>query len=333
MRIEDELRNLSVESSARHKEVLRARLLAHMETIPMKKHRSYKWLVAVATPLAALVVIVGANVWQPGPNEAPNIVQKATEPLTAKQVFAAARAAAETNAQHDGEAVYYQKLNIRDHTGNCEPYQEYYESYTDKNGVLRKSARYNSQGKLIESASFDSTGKLIGEVYFDHSASWPEIPRDTDESYPSTYVDRCAQLNLEIASDSEQRAFIEHMERVATAFGYQGTEHKPLFNGGHMYLVDLRSGDAKKQAAVFQKLEDLNEWTVKQNVQAPDIAPGELIELHYSSGPRIFEKLYFSQDQKAFVGASMLDPLSIGLPYTFVVVEQGLRPISSVETN
>ena len=312
MRIEDKLRDIPVRSSEHHKDMLKNRLLVHMETTTMKPNKRFNWLVLSAGSLAVIALVIGATIWQPSQNTTPNIAQKAIEPLTVRQVFAKAREASQKITLKDGQ-LYYQKLRVEGSYGNCQLYTEFEETYTNSNMVKTKDVRTNQDGKMIESSTYNSDGSFLShdfdQVAFGGPASYAE--------------DMCPKTPF--ATDAEEAAYTKHLEAIATAYKYQPTsDQKPLEAGGGLYLSDLRSGNLKLQADTFKKLEGINEWKVTQNV-TNNLFKSKVIELSYTSGPRIFEKIYFDQQTKTFVGMSFLDTMSGPLPWTYVVVDVGVR--------
>ena len=288
----------------------------------MKKKRSIKWLPFVAVPVAALALIVVVNIWRPDGNS-PGIVQKVTEPLTAKQVFAAARAEVDkTTSQLGVNTVYYQKALGTDYIIGCAPDKEYVEYYTYDSGDISAKIRTNVDGQVIESMR-DSNGNHRvdeSEHYFNQSAIKMDYSLE-EQACPSPPEMTQAEIDADIV----------HNENIARAFGLVESGSKPLAAGGFSFLTNLRSGDIKKQAEVFTKLAAVDGWSVKQNVKRPDLFSKDVIELSIEISPWSYKRLYFASYNKAFLGFELRDDYFVVPPNSYIVLEQGIRPLSEAQ--
>ncbi len=320
MRIEDEIRERIISAPARHKDVLRARLLAHMEESTMKKSkRSFRWPL-VAVPVMAVLLLAVLSVWQFAPNNSPGVVQKTLEPLTAKQVFAAARAHAEKEIPQVNQ-VYYSKVLRMQYSGNCSPYSDYILQYTDSNSVLRKVVITNRSGQVTNMMHFSETGSPVGESYSDQSVMDPAVFATQDLCPKDQTIDQASYDK-----------FFQHLEAIAKAYEYVPSpdNEKGLAGGAYLAYADLRSGNPTRQVHALDVLSKIDGWQVKEDIVRTEIGNGPLIELSFMAGD-YFEKIYFYSETKQFAGEERLGLNEGWFPVFDIVVDQGVRPLSEIE--
>ncbi|MEO5690955.1 MAG: hypothetical protein ABIQ64_02095 [Candidatus Saccharimonadales bacterium] len=278
--------------------------------------RSFKWPL-IAVPVMAVLLLAVLSVWQFAPNSSPGVVQKTLEPLTAKQVFAAARSDRNIPVQLKANQVYHQESLRVVYIYGCYPTKEYVDTYTNKQGNLVRTIRSNEDKKIIEAVNFTDDQKPKDEPYFDQSAVKMPPSQAEQECPPAKYL-----------SEEDTMKYQMHIEAIARAYGLESQDEKPLMYSGNTYMQDLMSGSIVRQAESFKKLETINEWTVNRNVERPDMFPKPVIELTYQVG-HVFEKLYFSESKKAFMGYEVRDPDSVAYRNE-IVLGQGVVNISDM---
>lgn len=332
MKLEDKLASLSVRSSDTHRDMLRARLLANQKGATMKRHPHFKrWLVLAAVPAMAVLLLVAINVFVNVNPKSTNktAIEKIVEPLTAKQVFAAASARAKKDIPARADEVFYQKVQNIDkeylvRVDTCAELREYAEKYTSQAGATLKDVRTTLDGRVIESVKWDEqSGKIIDDS--SHVFNQSLYGQDATNLHP------CLTASSEV-SQSEQAAYEAFAHRVNTILGTPPAEDsfykKPE---GFEFVSDLLAGDIRKQAKILGMLQDIPDWKITHDVSRSDLFNSKAIEVSYVAGPHYYLKLYFRPSDKSFMGVENMHPL-IGLaPSTTIVIEQGIRSRSSAD--
>ncbi len=294
MNIEDKLKNVPVHSSSHHRAVLRTRLLAHEGEIRMKKPSFKRWAVIAVPAFAVLVLAVFAVLpITKQANKTDNIVQQTIRNLTPQQVFAAAARQISTSELEDGK--YYYLKEIRYYDSSCERSTEFYETYTNNDRIVKDISR-NSSDELMRVNSYqlqDGIDMSTNE-YFDADAIF--------RSKSNNITPGCEAVT--VLSDAESEIYRSHSIKVANAFGYAGTEAKPAELGAHLYFGKLRMGVPEIQTEVFNKLSTVDDWAIYQN-QKIDGYEKPVIKLQFAVDDKLYEKLYFDQETKQFVGYDM----------------------------
>lgn len=264
-----------------------------------------------------VALFVAGVLWQPSINT-PKIVEQVTRPLTSKEVFASARQLAVSQADlKEGQWFYQKQLVTQGQTETCDVNTEIRETYRRTDGTVVWRRLNEKTGALIESMIRGDDGNSAyangkDNHFFDRSAVDP------------TMLDTMPDCNLPTWADDEySKKYNAHLEAVARAFNYKEKfQNSGLAAGGKIYLKDLESGNPKRQAETLDKLQNLNEWEVKQN-QTKDGYNGKVIILAFEAGPNYRENIYFDQQTKQYVGIETAD-----LPWGFTrstVVESGIR--------
>lgn len=312
MNLEQKLRDTPVDGRQDHKAALKGALLANMkESQQMKKKSKSKllWFVP-AVMVASIALLVGVNFWpmqqdQQGSQNQNPIVQS----LTPQQVFAASAEQARKFAEQNGNFFMQNRVFTYEEErseGGCYIYdQEEIDAY-DLDGNLVLAQRYGAFDAhgltLIEKNNFET-----GENYFDLQASFDS--RRVSE--------KCQQYPM--LTDKETDELFAFYGKIATAFGFEGTDEKPKVAGGNIYLGALISGDPEKQAETLEKLKTIGEWKYTLVTDDNSMANGEdYIQLRVSFG-QAYTELYFNAKSKAFIGYRDYMPLN---GYTSRIVKE-----------
>lgn len=318
MNIDDKLANMSVRRSDAHQDILRARLLAHRGEATMKRQsQKNRWSLLLAVPLLALLLVVAATfVTVSQDNTHKTAIEKAIEPLTAKQVFASAQTVAEEQAKlKDGQWYYQKRFRTIGQTKTCDVHTEIEETYWREDGVIVHIRRNLETLKLIERAVRAENGQT-------------EYLNGKYDTYDQSAIDPALLQTRPICDvpqwqDNENyRQYDKHLAAIASAYGWHGSETKSASAGGGLYRSDLLSGSPVRNSDVFAKLQSLNEWEVRTD-QSFGKGPEVVVALHFEAGKDYTENIYFDQETKRFMG---IETTSLPAMYEYMgVIDSGVR--------
>lgn len=278
----------------------------------MKSKRSYRWLYA-AVPLTAMLLLAVLSVWQFSPTNNPSVVQKTLEPLTAKQVFAAAvEHIANTQALEPDQVRYIKVLQeyiAHDSKGRndpktpCSKGKVYTELYINNAGQEIMTRMSNAEGVLFWSypTAYGNDGNPLPmkseQVYFDQAIS----DRSNQQIQCPTY-DYADTLDKNLDGYDWQ-----------TATTKEDREDQAI-------LEDLMSGVLSRQKNALMTLQKSEHYTIAQH-QRVDNYPGEVIKLSKNDNTYWYQAYFFDQSNKKYIGLQRHEQ-------TEVIVEQGVRPLS-----
>jgi hypothetical protein len=286
-----------------------------MEETPVKSTRSFKWLFA-AVPLTAMLLLAVLSVWQFSPDKNPSIVQKTLEPLTAKQVFAAAvkNIANTQDLEHDQvryikvlqEYIAHDSKGHNDPKTPCSKGKVYTELYTNSAGqeIMRRMS--NAEGVLFWSypTAYGNDGNPLPmkseQIYFDQAISDRSNQQITCPvyDYPDVIDKNTEGYDWKTATTNEDR------------------EDQTI-------LEDLMSGVLSRQKNALMTLQKSEHYTIAQH-QRIDNYQGEVIKLSKYDNTYWYQAYFFDQSTKKYIGLQRHEQ-------TEIIVEQGVRPASQAE--
>ena len=308
MNIDDQLSRMGVRSSDAHRATLRARLLSHRKEMKMKPRRWSLLVLWIAVPVCAMMLIAAVNFLPSLGSGGQTAIKKIVEPLTAKEVLAIAHEQAALGRLADGE-YYFAKIKIvRGVSDDCGLYTEYHERYTDEAGDLVRMVDRDANGELISIWSPTPDGE--------HYHNPNHIPGSTASvgcSYPSI-------------DDEKWQLYNEHLALIGRAWGFGGNDQKGPEAGAGLMYQDLNSGNPVKQRAAFEKMQTLDEWSVRRDVRI-DEYDRPLISLHYEVSGFIYEDIYFDQATKKYVGTEQSGWQGLD---QWILVSQDIKPIEPI---